>query len=249
MAVVDASGVVSGSSTASGVATVSTFASATFVGMGGVVVTPGVVRLASARFDGVGRLEWAYVKDAAATFSGTSALAGSGLVARYAAGVFLGSSAFQHSAPLRIVGTSSMAVAPVVDRHLPPLRAITMGPKTFGWQQPLQRGDLSVFVCDGTGPVVPSSISYRLMHVRLNGSRQQVGPRTRTPVAGMQGEFYVTGRAGEHGQPGQWIVEWTFQRTGCSTPQVVELPFMVLDAVMAGIPGDVTCRKVKFGWN
>lgn len=249
MTLFDASGVVSGSSTVFGAATVSTFASATFGGVSNVVVTPGVVRLSSARFDGVGTLEWAYGKDAAGAFAGTSLVSVDAVVARGAIGVFQGSSAMQHRAPLAFVGTSSMAVAAVVDRQLPPIRAITMGPKAFAWQQLLQRGDLSVFVCDSAGPVVPVLISYRLLQVRLNGSRQQVGPQSRKPVPGVAGEFYVTGRAGEHGQPGQWIVEWTFQRTRYSMPQVVELPYMVLDTVMAGTPGDVTCRKIKFGWN
>lgn len=249
MTLFDASGVVSGSSTAFSAATVLTFTSAALEGAGGILAAVGVGRLASARFDGVGTLEWAYTQDAAGTFAGTSLASGSAHVARGAVGVFLGSSRFRHSAPLTIAGSSSMSVVPVVDRHLPPIRAITMGPKTFGWQQVLQRGDLSVFICDAAAPVVPVIISYRLIQVRLNGSRQPVGPRERTPVAGMPGEFYVTGRAGEHGQPGQWIVEWTFQRTRCSAPQVVELPFMVLDAVMATVPGDRTCRKIKFGWN
>jgi hypothetical protein len=181
--------------------------------------------------------------------NGAAVASAGALVALTAMATFEGSSTFQYSIPLVAAGASSMSVVPVVDRHLRPIRAITMGPKTFGWLHLLQRGDLSVFICDGAGPVIPVAIQYRLIQVRLNGSRQALGPQARSPAAGFPGEFYVTGRAGEHGQPGQWIVEWTFRRAWQSTPQIVELPYMVLDAVMAGDGRDVTCRKIKFGWN
>jgi hypothetical protein len=249
MAIFNSSGTVSGTSSASSAAGVVTRVSAGIGGSGDLTAAIGVVRVASSRFSGTSTLEWDYVQDASATISGTSPMTASALVAVTGIGVFQGGSSFRYSVPLVIAGSSFMSMATQVDTHLPPIRAITMAGKTFSWLQLLQRGDLSVFICDALGPVIPFAIKYRLIQVRLNGSRQAVGPRERTPVPGVAGEFYATGRAGEHGQPGQWIVEWTFQRASQSEVQVVELPYMVLDAVLSGDPLDVTCRKVKFGWN
>jgi len=249
MTLFNASGTVSGTSSASSAGVVLTFVSTVLQGTGDLGAALGVVRISSARFDGAGSLDWDYRVEASGVVSGTSAASGAALIAKSAFGTFQGASAFLYAVPLIVFGASSMSATVVVDRHLPPIRAITMGPKTFSWLHLLQRGDLSVFICDSTGPVVPFSIRYRLIQVRLNGSRQPMGPRERVPVAGVAGEFYATGRAGENGQPGQWIVEWTFQRSSSSELQVVEFPFMVLDAVLAGVPGDVTCRKTKYGWN
>lgn len=249
MALFDSSGVASGTSSASGAAGVSTYATAALEGVGGLAGAFGLLQLASARFGATSTFEWGYVQDASASIAGSSPAEGSALVAIGAIGVFQGSSSFHCIVPLVIAGSSAMSVATVVDRQLRPIRAITMGPKTFGWLQLLQRGDLPVFICDSTGPVIPFSVRYRLLHVRPDGSRHAVGPEERTPVAGVAGEFYVTGRAGEQGQPGRWIVEWTFQRTREAIPQAVELHYSVVDGVMAGYPRDVTCRKIKFGWN
>jgi hypothetical protein len=128
-------------------------------------------------------------------------------------------------------------------------RAITMGPKSFRWLQPLQRGDLSVFVCDDRGAITPVRVAYSLIQLRLDGTRKYVGPQERTPVAGGVGEFYATGRAGESGQPGEWVIEWVYQRTYQSDLQRTEMPFQVLDAVAVGDPREQLERKIKFGWS
>jgi hypothetical protein len=130
-----------------------------------------------------------------------------------------------------------------------PVKAITMGPKVFRWLQLLQRGDLSIFFCDGGGNFSPIAVVYSLYFVRPNGSRQPVGPQHKTPVSGDVGEFYAVGRAGESGQPGNWVIEWKYQRSTVYPVEVVEMPFQVFDAVLTQDPYDVTGRKVKFGWN
>ncbi len=127
--------------------------------------------------------------------------------------------------------------------------AICPEPKTFRYLHVFQRGDLPIYVFDSTGPVVPARIVFTLFFVRPNGALKQVGPLHRTPVAGMAGEFYATGRAGESDQPGCWVIRWEFQRTLNDAIQIKEMAFQVLDAALASDPQDITVRCRKFGWN
>lgn len=126
-----------------------------------------------------------------------------------------------------------------------------MGPKTFRWLEPLERGDLPVFVCDRHTPVAPYRVTYSLAQLRADGSKKYVGPQNRVPVAGELGEFYATGRAGESGQSGQWVIEWTLQRTPWSRPQVTEMRFDVVDGAAAGdcAPCSRVVARRKFGWS
>lgn len=249
MAILDASGTVDGTSSASASAAVGKFVAAALGGEGTLAPLGGVAQLSSARFDGDSSFQWEYVLDASALVSATSDASVSTVVVHNASASFLGSSEFRDGAPLVSQGTSTFSVLPVVERQLPPIRAITMGPKTFRWLQPLQRGDLSVFLTDRRTPVAPWRITYRLAQLRLNGTRKYVGPQHRVPVAGDLGEFYVTGRAGETGQPGLWVIEWLFQQTCASAVQTAEMPFQVLDAVLVNDPRDLLDRKIKFGWS
>jgi hypothetical protein len=207
------------------------------------------VQLSSATFQGRSTFNWNYFVDASATFTGSASASADASVRVAVKAIARGSSSFLYNTPLIIQGTSSLSVLPVVDRHLPPLRAIILGPKTFRWLQPLQRGDLPVLVCDRHTPMVPFRVTYSLVQIRSDGSRQHVGPRDRVPAAGDVGEFYATGRAGESGQAGQWLIEWKFQRTPDALPEVAEMRFQVLDAVAVGDPRDQLPRKTKFGWS
>lgn len=250
MTLIDASGTVDGTSAASGAAAIVRTALALgFTGSASFTAGGGVRRASSALFGGGSAFGWRYFIEAAALINGSASLAVTGSVRVAAKGTFLGSSRFFHNTALVIQGSSSLSVTPVVDHHLPPLRAITLGPKTFRWHQPLQRGDLPVFVCDRHTPLVPFRVTFSLVQLRKDGSRRYVGPRGRVPVGGDTGEFYATGRAGESGQAGQWLIEWVIQRTATSVPEVTEMRFQVLDATAVGDPRDRLVRKTKFGWS
>lgn len=249
MTLFDASAIADGTSEASSAASVRVARALLFQGGASFEGSAGVGHLASATFGGESRFGWNYYVDASAVFTGAATSDAEGSVFVSAKALARASSRFLYNTPLVIQGTSSLSILPVVDRHLRPLRAITLGPKTFRWLQPLQRGDLPVLVCDRHSPLVPYRVTYSLAQLRANGSRQYVGPRGRVPAAGDTGEFYATGRAGEGGQAGQWVIEWTFQRTRDTRPEAAEMCFQVLDAVAACDPRDVLPRKTKFGWS
>lgn len=249
MALLDASGAADGTSTVTSDAAVRVARAAAFGGSASVVAAAGVGYLSNATFPGTSSLAWKYTLDASATFAGVAASAGNGSVSVAAKALAEGSSRFLYIPPHWFRGTAFITVVPVVDRHLRPLRAITLGPKTFRWLQPLQRGDLPVFVCDGHTPMTPFRVTYSLLQVRADGSRRYVGPRDRVPAAGEVGEFYATGEAGQGGQAGPWLIEWQLQRTAGSRPEFVEMRFRVLDAVAVGVPRDQLPRKTKFGWS
>jgi hypothetical protein len=249
MTLFDASGAVEGTGAATGAAVVRVARALAFGGSASVTARAGVGQLVSATFHGGSALDWESVVDAVAAFSGASSVEADGSV-RVASKAFAhGGSRFLYRTPLVIQGSSFISILPVIDRHLRPLRAITLGPKTFRWLQPLQRGDLSVFVCERHTPLIPFRVTYSLAQVRPDGTRKYVGPRGRVPAAGDVGEFYATGRAGESGQSGQWVIEWTFQRTQQSAGEAAEMRFQVLDAAAVGDPRDRLPRKTKFGWS
>jgi hypothetical protein len=249
LATVDSSATVNGTSPASAAAIVCIAIALTFQGTASFTGVASVGQLASGTFLGDSTFEWNYFVDTSAVVAGSSDASANGNVRVGARGVVVGTSLFLYNAPLVIQGDSHLSILPVIDHHPPPLRAITLGPKTFRWLQTLQRGDLPVFLSDRHRPMVPFRVTYSLAQIRSDGSRKYVGPRHRLPVAGEVGEFYATGRAGETGQSGQWFIEWSVQRTSQSIPEVTEMRFQVLDAAAVGDPRDLLDRKIKFGWS
>jgi hypothetical protein len=116
--------------------------------------------------------------------------------------------------------------------------------KTFGWGHSLQKGDLSIFLCDGDSPGYPSYIKYSLYLDRGDGSRSLVGVSLRDPVCGCPGEYYPIGTLSRPGQPGVWYIVWTFQRSSTFALQSVEQSFVVSDLAS-------TCSSTyrKYGWS
>lgn len=241
----------------------STMAGSSSTSMGGAVIfhfdesvsgtsdmsgTGGTIYLGSGTFLGSSSFVGGWTVDGSSSMGGSSSMSGDGFVVHRIDGgaVMLGTSSMQQATLLPIWGTSFASMNPLV---ITPLRSITMGPKTFRWMQLFQRGDLSIFFCDGDGTVAPIQVVYSLYFVRLDGTRRPVGPSNRTPVSGDFGEYYAVGSAGAGGQPGNWVIEWKYQRSIFHPVEVVEMSFMVLDAVLAQDPYDITDRKVKFGWN
>lgn len=123
------------------------------------------------------------------------------------------------------------------------------GSGVLRWHQFFQPNDLSLFLRESTGEVVPASVSYTLFWYR-NGVPVQAGPSNRVPGHGPSlGQFYVTGKVGEYGQPGDWLVRWRYQRFFFSEINEVELRFVIQDAVAAADSRDVTPRVLKYGWD
>jgi len=217
-------------------------------GAASATATGGILFLSTGIASGKGTLEWDFIQEAGGTVVCSAYVTGSGVRIRNARGFVQGSTLMVWSFPLPMVGKTVMVAHAEVER-VPSLRAIVAPAKCFRYLQLLQRGDCSIFISDARGAVSPAVVTYTLFQQRTDGSRRQVGPAGRTPARGDVGEFYITGRAGESGQPGIWTVQWTFQRDFQGRKETKEQSFQVLDAALAADPRDVTVRIEKYGWN
>ena len=104
--------------------------------------------------------------------------------------------------------------------------------KRFRYNQTLGRGDLEIIITDDSGqPFSPANITFTFFQVVRGNQRQQVGPAGRRPVPDMHegkvGRYYVTGTAGELGQPGDWVCVWRYQRSFWTSFVLVEQHFRV----------------------
>lgn len=123
---------------------------------------------------------------------------------------------------------------------------------TFRWGHTLGPGDLTICIHDASGnPITPASISYSLYWVQRGCVPHLTGCCGRVPAAfhGSVGHFYVTGTAGEGGQPGLWLVKWKYQITFGGPVLEQETCFVVVDSVLSHVPGDETQRFCKYGWD
>lgn len=242
-------GTASGASTVTGDATSEYHVSTSLVGDSSVTSGAGVLWLGSGTVEGSSTLEWDYFTNGAGTVAGTSTVSGSGFRTLIARGYIFGTGRFVWAgAPLPIYGRSVVTGHPVVDTHLPAVQAVVAPPKSFRYLQLLQRGDLPIYLCSKTGPVSPFWVGFTMYQVLPCGARKRVGPFQRTPVKGLVGEFYAVGRAGESGQPGNWVIVWEWRQNFNGAVQSKEMAFRVLDAVAAADPRDSTVRCRKYGW-
>ncbi len=120
----------------------------------------------------------------------------------------------------------------------------------FRWNQTFGKGDLEICLRDRWGNQRgPVFIGYTMYVVTSTGVLHQVGPTDRKPAKADVGKFYVTGTAGENGQPGCWAVKWRYQRT-YSEPMIEQVQqFRVLDAVLDCDRPDPVRRHCKYGWD
>ena len=220
----------------------------TAAGLGSATATAGLIVLLTGHTSGSGLLTQAYL-EGAGTAAGAASLVGDGLKTLQGAGQLLGLSSMSFSAPFPIYGVGLLVGTPLVEKVPLPVRAIVATPKTFSYLQLLQRGDLPIYLSTLSGPIAPVRVVYTLYQRRSDGTMFQVGPKDRVPTKGTPGEYYATGRAGEFGQPGNWVIRWEFQRTYQSEPQIETMCFRVLDAALAQNPMDATVRVRKYGWN
>lgn len=167
-------------------------------------------------------------------------------------GVTAGASQFYESSPEPLIGQGYLTGILVVDRVPCPI-ACTALPvvKSFRWGHTFVRGDLMLSLRDGGNPYAPIIVLYRMFQVLPGGTLYPVGPFNRRPAVCNKslGVYYATGTAGELGQPGDWIIEWRWQRSTFSPTQTVQYPFRVLDAVLDTSISDSTCRVTKYGWD
>ncbi len=154
------------------------------------------------------------------------------------------------SVPGSLVATHGLGACPTrlvsVDREVS-FRSPFVPSECLRFKEFLHDDELTISLWDSTGHISPVRIVYRLYQVRSDGSRFQVGSQ-RVPVEKSVGEYYAAERAGELGQPGDWVVVWEFQKDSQTAPQLEEMAFRVSDAVMAADPNDTTVRSRKYGW-
>ena len=243
-------GTASGTSTATATAAVLVGIAETVAGSSTVTGTAALNQIVTGQAAGQATVSGDWTTTASGTAAGQATVSQLNPIRiRNFSGRVAGTSQMVWSYPRPIFGRATVAGHVVVETHLPPVNAIVAPPKSFRWLQNLQRGDLPVYLSDRNGPVSPHLVFYTTYQKRPNGTRFQVGASKRTPVSGSVGEYYATGRAGELGQPGDWVIRWIFQRSFDGALQTEEMEFRVLDAVLAEDPLDATVRIRKYGWS
>jgi len=192
----------------------------------------------------------ATVLDASGLIIGASPVTGDATRLLSVSGYSIGAGNFVVSVPEPIVGAAIVtAYMEVTKVPLPILEQPTVS-LAFRWGYHFTRGDLQLQVLDGRGnPFGPVCVSYTLYQMQPGCALKQIGPSGRKPVNNGVGCYYVTGTAGECGQPGLWAVRWRYQRTFGAPAIEHDCYFRVVDSVSSPIPGDTLERYCKKGWD
>jgi len=135
--------------------------------------------------------------------------------------------------------------------HVPPpiceAPVVSVG---FRWGHIFTWGDLIYSVIDGSGkPYDPEAVGYTMYQMQPGCALEQIGPGNQRPAKHKLGCYYVTGTAGECGQPGLWMVRWCYQRTYNDPVVEEDCYFQVLDAISCPVTGDTLERYCKYGWD
>jgi hypothetical protein len=164
-------------------------------------------------------------------------------------GYTFGVSHVAFSVPEPIYGFAVVTAYMDVIHVKPPVCQTPQVSTKFRWGHTFTRGDLEICVVGAGGnPLGPVCMSYTLYKVVQGCQPIQVGPSGRKPARSGVGCYYVTGTAGECGQPGLWMVRWRYQRTFGDPVVEKDCHFLVLDSVLWPVPGDNLLRECKFGW-
>lgn len=181
------------------------------------------------------------------TALGVATVTGSVLRIVNVSGYISGAGQFVISAPEPLHGVAIVTAHMEVIHHRPPLSCPTIPVAAFQWGQVFQKLDLCISVTDNVcNPIGPVNISYTLFRVVKGCQLHQAGCADRVPVMCKVGTYYVTGCAGEGGQPGLWVVRWKYQRSFADPVIEKDMCYQVLDGVLS--PRDTTDRNCKYGW-
>ena len=200
--------------------------------------------LLSGLFTGDNSLTAGHSHDLSAEMDGASLFTGDVVLVRELSGHLSGGGDLAFWAPRRMEGHGRLVGRFEVVRMSRPVAA-QRPPKCFRWGHQFGPGDLE-FVVPGGG--VASCVRFTLYQIQQGCLPKQIGPSDRKAVAARFGSFYVTGTAGECGQPGLWMVRWCYTRSFGSAPLCGDCYFYVLDSVVCPIPGDTLRRTIKYGW-
>jgi len=267
LALIDVDGTISGTGTATGGVTMIIGAGASAVGSaavsgpveatvelddilsgsGAATASPEYIYIFSGTAKGSGVLIDDTLGLMAGSAVGISAVTGDIIRVRQISGYIQGKGTFAVSAPEPIYGVATVTAFMEVICHPAPFECPTVPVATFNWGQMFQKPDLYISVtdnlCNAIGPVC---ISYTLYRVVRGCQLHQVGCADRVPATCKVGTYYVTGCAGEGGQPGLWVVRWKYQRSFADPVIEKDMCYQVLDGVLAG---DTAGRECKYGWD
>lgn len=139
-----------------------------------------------------------------------------------------------------------MAIYPVVD-----LNVFKPGDSvpSFRFGQVGSVGGLEIRVfCPGGTPLSPFSISFALYEIGADQVPTLRGLAERACCEVDVGHYYAPFTAGEFGQPGHWMIRWSWHVTWDSDVESREAYFDVVDCVSSPIAGDPLVRVNKHGW-
>jgi hypothetical protein len=224
--------------------------SGSFVGSAAVSADAEKILDSSGYLVGSGVLLDETLLDAGGAISGGSSISADAQVILGASGYLSGQGAFAFSVPDPIVGVGILTAHMEVIHVSPPICQQPVVTTAFRWGHVFTRGDLMFKVVDGRGnPFGPVCITYTLYQMQPGCVLKQIGPSGRKPATAGVGCYYVTGTAGECGQPGLWAVRWQHQRIYGDPVVESDCYFQVQDSVSCPIPGDTLERYCKFGWD
>jgi hypothetical protein len=206
-----------------------------------VVVSTYTTILCSGTAYGSGQLSIGQVL-LAGTTTGSSTPSASAVIVHLMGGATIGQGQLVWNGPNPINGVGSLVGNLELICVPRPICCPTRPQQTFSYMQTLGAGGL--VLCPSS---IPSCISFAIYQVLPGGYQQLRGAESRTPGMTSDGCFYATGVAGECGQPGNWAIVWSWEKSpGCGVETYTEY-FRVLDAAMR-TPCDPK-RKHKFGWD
>ena len=201
--------------------------------VGGVGTLTGALTqtyLMGAQVRGLGSLLDDWAVSLSGTLLGTSSLTGEALRVYYLTGHVQGYGKLVDSVPLPLQGYGVLSSYLEVFSPPPPYcRADTR--KAFLYGGSLQRSDLTF--CAGTGHV-----TYEIYEVLPDHHRVLRGPANRIPGC-IEGTYYATGYIGAGGQPGDWLIVWSYPGGTCQEAF----------QVTAGPPMPNPCGRKTYGWS
>lgn len=195
---------------------------------------------------GSGDLVDARLADLAGVADGNSVVLGDLLRQIGVRGFVRGNGLVALSMPEPIYGIGKVVAYMDIVHVPPPICEVPTVSAVFRWGHIFTKGDLEFSILGGG---IPVSISYTVFQIQQGCTWRQIGPSGRVPVSSGAGCYYITGTAGECGQPGLWVVRWCYQRTYNDPVMEEDCYFQVTDAVTCPVSGDDLERHCKYGWN